>query len=263
MRYPAVGKCIYCGSTSGSLTAEHIIPSGLGGVDRILAASCKSCERVTGQEIERPCLRRMLLSPRTHWKIKSTHPKERPTELNIGIGTPTVNFEWKAVPIHEHPLIFMMPAFAEPGLLRGIAPTRSFETTRLWAYIDEQAQGRLEHQGETARVYQPFSPDKFCRMIAKIAHCQAVASFGVDAFDALLPGLILGRTEIISHYVGGSPYTQDATIPSGPVTEVTHEMRLRERISVKGDRRLVSAVIRLFANLNAPAYEALVGFRRT
>jgi len=262
MRYAAVGKCIYCGSSSVELTDEHIIPLALGGDDIIPRASCKDCERITGTKIEHPCLRRILLAPRTHWEIKSRRPKDRPTELRIGTGTPAVNFEWKSVPVPQHPLAFGLPVFAPPGILIGAARTRGFMMFAPWAYMDKHAEERMKRHGDSAGIYQPFSPDLFCRMVAKIAHCQAAATLGVDAFDPFLPGIILGRTEIISYYVGNAAHIQHATPPATSLSEITHELYLGERASTRDGQRMITAIVRLFANLNAPGYEVIVGFPR-
>jgi hypothetical protein len=131
----------------------------------------------------------------------------------------------------------------------------------MWGFV-ESAQEQLAKLGPTAKVYFEFSPNLFCRMIAKIAHCQAVATLGVDAFDHYLPGLILGRSEIISHYVGGAAYIEHPNPPEGPVSEISHELYFREGIALRTGTRLIAVTVRLFSNLNAPGYEAIVGSYR-
>ena len=45
--YPSVGACIYCGTTEGKLTTEHIIAEGFGGTLLLPNATCQSCAAET------------------------------------------------------------------------------------------------------------------------------------------------------------------------------------------------------------------------
>lgn len=261
-RYGPIGKCIYCGRHSVKLTEEHILPLGLGGVDTLRDASCEDCSRITGAYVEQLVLRRILIFPRTHWNMKSRRPKDRPRELPIGVGTPQKDFEWKNVAVAEHPSALMLPVFAEPGVFTGAAPTDKFSINGMWSFVDSKAEERLKKHGGVAGVYQAFSPDIFCRMIAKIAHCHAVAKVGVDGFDPLLPGLILGRTTIISHYVGCLT-DPPAGSPPAEFDKITHELELGYQFPIQSNKppRIIVRV-RLFANLNTPTYAAVVGYLR-
>ena len=42
-----IGRCIYCGTTEGKLSEEHITPYGLGGLLVLQEASCERCARIT------------------------------------------------------------------------------------------------------------------------------------------------------------------------------------------------------------------------
>jgi HNH endonuclease len=258
MRYPAIGKCIYCGCTSKRLTEEHIIPLGLGGDLILPEASCEDCNAITGTVVEGPCLQKMLIAPRTHWKIKTRRPKKRPTMLPVGIGEPEKDFEWRGASITDHPLAFGLPVFAPAGILTNEPPRREFHLLTAWAYKSDEADDRLKAHGETAGMWQWFSPELFCRMLAKIAHSFVVAELHLDSFVAFLPDIILGRSEIISHHVGGTiaPDVPPTSTPAG--SELQHDLAIYYR-SVRDGPPVVSATVQLFSTLHAPVYEVIVG----
>jgi 5-methylcytosine-specific restriction endonuclease McrA len=60
-RAPAVsiGRCIYCRTTDGPLTREHVIPKGLGGHLVLHEATCTPCQKLIGK-IETAVLRDSL-----------------------------------------------------------------------------------------------------------------------------------------------------------------------------------------------------------
>src|ERR1700730_18119661 len=89
-RYKPVGRCIYCGSleystdSSRPLAEEHIIPLALGG-DRILPeASCRKCERITGN-FEQMALRGVLRGARVSLGLRSKkgHPDTLPLYAHV------------------------------------------------------------------------------------------------------------------------------------------------------------------------------------
>jgi hypothetical protein len=95
-----------------------------------------------------------------------------------------------------------------------------------------------------------FETRSFVQLIAKIAHSHAVALLGVDSLEPLLLDVILGRSHSVGHLVGG-------TMSDEPAEPLLHSVHLEERI-VESERLLISFV-RLFANLGAPRYHAVVG----
>jgi hypothetical protein len=52
---------------------------------------------------------------------------------------------------------------------------------------------------------QQFDPDALALTLAKIAHAYAVADFGLNNFEPFLPPVILGESDKLYKYVGGSP----------------------------------------------------------
>src|SRR5229473_1218955 len=69
-----IGKCIYCGTTEGDLTEEHVTPFGLSGRLVLLNASCRSCAKITSA-LETTLLRHQWFAARA--ALRTRHQKER------------------------------------------------------------------------------------------------------------------------------------------------------------------------------------------
>src|SRR4051794_18019482 len=89
---------------------------------------------------------------------------------------------------HEHPFRMIFPVFRPPGILWNDAPKHTFDLIGMSAYTDGKPNPR---GGRGVAEFQKFSPDIFCRFIAKIGHGAAVAELGLDAFTPFLPDVIL------------------------------------------------------------------------
>jgi hypothetical protein len=93
--------------------------------------------------------------------------------------------------------------------------------------------------------------EHFCRMLAKMAHCIAVVRMGPDAFQPLLPSLILGKTKESQSLVGG-------TVPRRGSEKFTRAFSIGRRLAFD-DTHYWIVDIRLFAYLGAPQYRVVVG----
>lgn len=241
MKYPAANVCIYCGSKEG-LTDEHIIPEGLNGLMLLPKSSCKKCNHVTGATIENFVLRKMLLPARTHMKLKTKKPKNRPKSLQVAKFRDDKSFlRWEESSLEDHPFMLFMPRFAYPTELSGKEHQKDFPTVGLWTHFEDEFQKKASKWGENAGVFTQFSPDLFCRMLAKIAHSYTFAEAGFRSSKPALLPTIFGDEEFISRYVGSGLYT-------GVKSSNLHEISM----SKVGKRTCV--FIRLFASLGAPAY---------
>ena len=90
----------------------------------------------------------------------------------------------------------------------------------------------------------------FSRLLAKIAHCYAVAEYGLNNFEPLLPDLILGKPSPLGHLVGDGFLEE-------PPEDFLHQIKL---ITMRVfEAYFLVAEIRLFANLGAPRYRVAVG----
>ncbi len=80
--YTPVGRCIYCGTTEGTLSKEHIVPYALNGNWVLPKASCKKCSAIT-QKYEDACLRIMFKPLRTRLGMQSRRRRQEDIEVEV------------------------------------------------------------------------------------------------------------------------------------------------------------------------------------
>jgi hypothetical protein len=178
--YSPVGSCIYCGQSTGKLSKEHIIPLALGGTQILPKASCPSCAKIN-QKIEEFCLRPMLGPLRIRLNLPTRHPKERPEKVDLELHHNDGRREMKTIPATEYPRFFPGFRWPEPGLVRGLPPSDTFEGELIVRFNDEELK---RHMIASAKLKLfAVNVDAFARMLAKIAHAYAVAQLGIGGFD--------------------------------------------------------------------------------
>ena len=132
-RYPAVNRCIYCG-TDRALSDEHIIPLGLGGRWVLPKASCPVCAEKTSA-FERTCQRTMFGLLRMYYDLPTRRPKRRPKKIPLKVKL-TPNAEWSFINVDRQVFPFLVLfAFLEmPDEITGKTTTgeRGAKVTRLW-----------------------------------------------------------------------------------------------------------------------------------
>lgn len=255
MKYAPVGHCIYCGSHHPPLTLEHIIPYALEGELLLPAASCDRCQRMT-TSAERTCLREMFLAPRTHLNMKTRRPKHRPKKLKMGVydgnikdGLPKdmreVGFQWRELPLDEHPYAIMLPDMPQPGILNGRQDSGSFQLSGI-SFRLLRAPPTASDPSQQNVIMQPLHTGAFPRMLAKIAHGLAVAEFGEDTFVPALPEYILGRREDYSFIMG--------SVSIGKSKKKDHVA-----CSLHFEGGYFTAHIQLFAQFGFRPYQVVVG----
>lgn len=248
-KHDPVGRCIYCPRTM-QLSKEHIIPSGLGGLEFLPKASCSKCAEKTGSD-EQACLRSMLWDIRARLGMRSAYkhkdyPEKFPSHV---IGKDGQKLVHTIEPEHM-PLAFMLPKLDPPGIVLGLKPSEEIEF-HPWLWMEESMKGKWEALDGKGFFPRPLQPLRFCRMLAKIAHAKAVAELKVDGFEHLLHRFIRRKNPHASYYVG---------CPAGPVPDAepktTHRLHLEE-ISTSDGRTYLTANIRLFGMLGAPVYQVV------
>ena len=262
-----VGRCVYgCGPDhAGRLTEEHILAANFGGVFTLGEASCGACQKLINEQIEAPCLRGMFKDIRYRRGIGSRRTSGRPDELPIlkppaeeaePLG-PYLNPEhWRAktVPYDQHPTLLVLTIYNTPGLLRGIDPSSlAKEQPGMWWYIEPHLRKEVVEGG--ALVQMKFNHGIFWRLIAKTAHCLAVAQFGVDGFEPFVIDTILGRDASDKRDLIGCKLPAEAPI------EENNELGF----AVLESGTLASHIlcsVRVFADLGAPTYCAIVGKKK-
>src|SRR6266704_6251703 len=70
MKEIRIGKCIYCGTSEGRLTREHVIPRGLNGEFVLQEACCDRCKKII-DSVETKVLRETLRPARAHMGFRT------------------------------------------------------------------------------------------------------------------------------------------------------------------------------------------------
>jgi hypothetical protein len=253
--YKPVWFCIYCSdgvvrdATKQKLSAEHVIPFGLGGHQILPRASCKRCARITGM-VEETCQHMILGSTRIRLNMPTRSPASRPTHLTKVFQHRDGRLESQVVPSSEFPLVIPGLKLPTPGILTGAAPHNRAVGESWVAYVKEEIEKDIEDGRRGLRLAR-FNNHVFCQMLAKIAHSFAVAQVGFHSFRPLLLDLILGRSETASYWVGG-----DMTV-SAPDPRGLHKMYCDREI-IMGTEYLI-AYITLFSYSGTPEYRVVVG----
>lgn len=253
--YAPVGQCIYCGTTEGPLTAEHIIPESLGGMLILPAASCRTCAVETGA-FEGRCAGQMFRGPRRilglPQKNRGRKRKAKPDTFDIRADGRSV-----AVEAHEFPGMLVMFTFNPPGILVNAPPTENFTgrvcIQQLPGFVERFSNMRGKH-GFKDQIALPVKGDAadHGRLLAKIAHAYAVAELGIGGFRHCLNNIILNKPPLhIGHYVGG-------LFGDSPQGDDLHEILLGHEFW--GDTRVV-VEIQLFADRAMPKYVVIAGER--
>lgn len=212
-----VGRCIYCGAKDCPLTEEHILAANLGGDATLLEACCKACQIEINENVEAPCMQRMFRDIRYKRGIGSRRLNKRPAGLKASIregskdkgsGSPGADVPiWNDVllPYDDHPSPLILPCFSPPGIMMEWTPEASSQVPDLYLWLllnpTEFVRSNPEH---TVRVETTFNNRIFRRLLAKTAHCAAVAAFGVDGFDPYLLDIILGKDLYLINYCTGT-----------------------------------------------------------
>jgi hypothetical protein len=253
--YDPVGRCIYCGDGTdpAALQREHVIPYGLNGTLLLPKASCSDCAEVT-KKLEGFCLQRMLIDARTHLGLASRsrrrNKQERPLP-KIGLIGPSGEAEiWQELPIKDHPFALSTLEFSPPGILfksqADASPNMQFRLI-----MSPQFAQRFSKLPKNAAVYYRVDAFVYARMLAKISHAFAVGERGLGAFDPYLPEIILGRSDDVFRFVGG------AIAGTQTAPDTLHRLSLED-----WDSGLLTVYLRLFAFMDGPAYQIVVGKRR-
>jgi hypothetical protein len=271
-----IGRCIYCGSDGEpeGLSREHIFPFSLGGTLTLPKSSCRKCASIT-QDFEQTCARTIFGNLRLLFDLptrqKDQRPKELPLEIEVDGDIRTI-----MVPVADYPAVpIMFPIFDAPGILRGERPTNIFSNARclpVLAHVPDN-EARLKRLRERigkplkAKVEGHTAIGPFVRMLAKIAHSNAVAEFGLGSFKPLLPDIILGHSDHTPHFVGCIE-----TIPAmlePQFSDGTHRLFFSTSVvefNIVEDGRLrvfqeeyLCAAIRLFKDMSSPTYLVVIG----
>ncbi|MBB3913886.1 hypothetical protein [Rhizobium fabae] len=255
--FPAVGRCIYCGSETKKLGKEHVIPFGLAGHALVLPeASCNDCSTVTGK-IEQVVLKHSFGAIRNTLGLPTRNPKDRPTELPVfkshfqpGATEPYMNTE-TTLPSDLYPLHFVGLLMDHPGMISGHPLWQplpwDFYTA---ANVDDFR--RVNPEQDVALRIAAINPYVFAQFLAKVGHSYAVAAYGIEGFEPLLLDLIFGRTDgRFRPWIGG-----EKVVPPKESHGLHHISASRVK---RGGYDLILVKMRFFRLFPSPIYYALAG----
>ncbi|RYZ14915.1 MAG: hypothetical protein EOP49_53400 [Sphingobacteriales bacterium] len=260
-----IGRCIYDPSHPGPFTDEHILADGLGGEFMLTNASCLICQAKINTQIEQPIMMRMMKAIRYRRDIGTRGINKRPPNLPVfkprEVGnTASENLsdiaDWERIdlPRKEHPSLLVLPVLNQPEFFRDFAPPSTKPWFQgMWQHIEPSPHRGAD--GVPIKTQTKFNVEVFCRLIAKTAHCAAVQKFGLDGFTPFLTDIILGNDlSKVSHLIGcrsvGEP-------PAASHYEIFFGQPRNPNLS-----KYILCSVRIFADLGAPSYLAVVGERR-
>lgn len=251
------GQCIYCQEQSNSLTEEHVVPAGLGGVRTLPAASCEKCRKIT-QEFETTALRHVL-GPGRYWlgvpaRRKQKRPESWPAYRRVDSGSD----QRVMIPLSGLPFFLCMPTFTMNESLRSIIPSNHLPSDDDGGvFISEDPKIISQKLSEFDANYLASKIDhlSFSRMLAKIALGYCVIEFGWGKFTSAVSPLILGETNGFRNVVSSS-MTPGKEGASG-ILERRYEHEFSHKVS--NSTGMVCVRIDLFKNLDTPSYYVLAG----
>jgi len=231
-----IGRCIYCGATRyndsiDKLRTEHIVPHALCGQHVLLEASCQRCERVTGK-IEQQWLKCVFQTYRRRAKYPSRKSKKDKVHI---VDKRNGNVNRFLVESANVPTILTMYKFGLPEIISGEHP-------KIELFIRNFGFELIDSTNPLGVVFPEINLTNYCMCLAKIAHCFAVAFYGLDGFKPTLVDFILGKdSDRRLRYVGG--VSQNHSLSEGRNYSVWHSIvRLGQTDYVAIQFRLIGEI---------------------
>ena len=254
VRFPPVGRCIYCGTTEGRLTEEHILPFGLHGNFVLPEASCDACAEVTAK-VEGQVLRGFLERGRLGLGLGSRHKKrKRPTSLPTTLISPDGSVAENDLPILDSVQVIHLPVFIPPLILGGVPKYGDVEGMEIMAldtlHIGDAKRVMREHAAVGIRFEDRMDTWAFIRMLAKIAHGFHIAQQGwFPQIESPVLPVIMGTSNLAMPFIGC--LESDSLVKPG-----SNALHLMDIHGITGADGSVCTVVRikLFAPALGPTY---------
>jgi hypothetical protein len=192
-------------------------------------------------------------------KIFGLRAKKRPIaphqEFRLDLSNDGSNKAPHQFKMDEIPLTAFMPEFPPPGILINGSDPDSYRhktfNLHVWGRNDHtEIINALGFTGVAAAL--PI--DDFARLLAKVSHCMAIATCGVDKFESYVLPIILDESPSWPYFVGG--FTESADKPDTP----PHTFRLKGQWNTGIGSNISVGEIKLFSHLpNMPRYKIMTG----
>ncbi|MBI5196439.1 MAG: hypothetical protein HZA10_08965 [Nitrospirae bacterium] len=248
--YPPANICVYCGSSERPLSDEHIIPLSLHGWEVLQKASCNSCADIT-KKFEQRVARNMYWPYRAKYNFPTRRKKDRPNKFPITFVKHDGNEVKVKLPVEEHPNFYLSLLLPEPCLIAGRELSNSNPEMKVELKGDKKSLDKLmaESGYPCVKIDCVAMWGDLCRLIAKIAHSYVFAVLRGNGYLSLLPEVILGDNEYISHYIGGIKESELSSI----VNQLTVNL---EEIN---DEYYLVVYVQLLLIGSLPIYKAIAG----
>lgn len=195
-----IGRCIYCGTTRGRLTREHVVPRSLGGNYTLQKASCDPCAEIT-KKLEGYVGRRVFGDLRLQHGFRM---KEKPSHLPV---YEDVDGDPVLVPADRHPGFILMFVNEPPGILTGRAKGTEFKGEQIFRPVTPDFKARTESlkaAGFPTVLQRHIEIDRIGRFYAKVGLGLIAAACGMDGFWNELGAVVRGVDSKWDHWVGGT-----------------------------------------------------------
>lgn len=245
-RYPAVGRCIYCGRTDVPLSDEHIIPYALGGNRVLPKASCGECAAITSR-IELATLRGEFYQARAALSLPTRRRARMPAAFPLLLTRDDAEREID-VPVRDHLAVLPLPLYGLPAVIQ----------TLRFGPPPEVLLAR--HGAERVGANLRLDHHMFARLLAKIGYSLAVAELGMDSIGerSVLP-LVRGDLSEAGRWIGSS---EDVMEPGPGDVLYTARVETYSPADAPGaPSSLIIVTLRLFANRPSPVYIVVAGTR--
>jgi hypothetical protein len=261
--FPSIGRCIYCGTTEGKLTTEHIIPESLSGNLTLPQASCLACADKT-KRIEQLCTAEehgMFFSIRVHLGMKSKRGSTKRGTIRTVVTSRDGTRTRKTFAADDLPVAVYQWKLPPAGILVGRDPATEITTRKgatFWQSPRGPGQPPRQTNGEAA--IGTFAPEPFLQLVAKIGYSFAAGAIGPHALTPEVADLILNkhpRHTDYTYFIG----TDELDLPYRRVDfsgELTHRLEDVKRTASDGQTYWVVKV-HLFHNLGFPEYHVVLG----
>jgi hypothetical protein len=189
------------------LTDEHIVPQALGERYFIPNACCDNCQTII-HGFETRSLNSIILRPLK--KMLGLSAKRRKSHPNQTFRLYVYDHSDRPVPIDipvaDLMLSALVPEFPLPGMLQKTARASSYvhDNINIHVFGKQDIVEQLNALGYR-RIGGILPIEDFARMLAKIGHCLAVATYGPDKFHSFVLPYILHGGNGWQYYIGNPP----------------------------------------------------------
>jgi hypothetical protein len=258
-----VGRCIYCGTTQGKLTEEHVSPYALNGCITLRDASCHDCCRET-TKVEEHVLRHMWGAARAEMGYRTRNKKSADKLYTLTVVRNGVKASLQ-VPLKDALKIIELPIFKPPAILGGgVAPDRIECLSKDQFVLVETKEDLAKRIGVDEVCPPDFEPDIFARFVAKCSLGYAVERYGIDAFESVyVQSAILGSAKSVGLWVG-SPDFREFPVRKTPMSGgfkilLDNDVLVRTKLFPRFDGAEYVTVVGKMKQFHADQYRLIKG----